>query len=184
MIADAAKAEIGATRAIARRSRAARSMQSPPPAVPFGAFLVICASLTALMWITHASRDIDLRRITCGGLILSIVGHWPKPLQMFNHRLLQLRNSVNIDVLPRAARILLPGLFPPAFRGPDGTVSVYFETAAVITVLVLLGQVLELRARTDLGRDPSPARSRSQDPAALERRRERRGGVPRRDCGR
>jgi heavy metal translocating P-type ATPase len=43
--------------------------------------------------------------------------------------------------------ILLPGLFPPAFRGPEGTVAVYFEAAAVITVLVLLGQVLELRAR-------------------------------------
>jgi P-type Cu+ transporter len=43
--------------------------------------------------------------------------------------------------------IVFPGLFPPAFRGPDGTVAVYFEAAAVITVLVLLGQVLELRAR-------------------------------------
>ncbi len=43
--------------------------------------------------------------------------------------------------------ILAPGLFPPAFRGHDGTVAVYFEAAAVITVLVLLGQVLELRAR-------------------------------------
>jgi P-type Cu+ transporter len=43
--------------------------------------------------------------------------------------------------------ILLPGLFPPAFRTPDGAVAVYFEAAAVITVLVLLGQVLELRAR-------------------------------------
>ncbi len=40
-----------------------------------------------------------------------------------------------------------PGLFPPAFRGHDGSVAVYFEAAAVITVLVLLGQVLELRAR-------------------------------------
>ncbi|MBV8407424.1 MAG: heavy metal translocating P-type ATPase [Alphaproteobacteria bacterium] len=40
-----------------------------------------------------------------------------------------------------------PGLFPPAFHGPDGTVAVYFEAAAVITVLVLLGQVLELGAR-------------------------------------
>ncbi|MCA0434053.1 MAG: heavy metal translocating P-type ATPase [Proteobacteria bacterium] len=40
-----------------------------------------------------------------------------------------------------------PGLFPPAFRGHDGSVPVYFEAAAVITVLVLLGQVLELRAR-------------------------------------
>jgi Cu+-exporting ATPase len=40
-----------------------------------------------------------------------------------------------------------PGIFPAAFRGPDGAIAVYFEAAAVITVLVLLGQVLELRAR-------------------------------------
>ncbi len=40
-----------------------------------------------------------------------------------------------------------PSLFPAAFRGHDGSVAVYFESAAVITVLVLLGQVLELRAR-------------------------------------
>ena len=42
---------------------------------------------------------------------------------------------------------LAPGIFPPAFRAEDGAVAVYFEAAAVITVLVLLGQVLELRAR-------------------------------------
>jgi Cu+-exporting ATPase len=40
-----------------------------------------------------------------------------------------------------------PGVFPAAFRGHSGAVAVYFEAAAVITVLVLLGQVLELRAR-------------------------------------
>jgi Cu+-exporting ATPase len=44
-----------------------------------------------------------------------------------------------------------PGLFPAAFRGVGGTVAVYFEAAAVITVLVLLGQVLELRARERTG---------------------------------
>ncbi len=43
--------------------------------------------------------------------------------------------------------LLAPGLFPPAFRGEGGAVPVYFEAAAVITVLVLLGQVLELNAR-------------------------------------
>ncbi|ARO13428.1 Cu2+-exporting ATPase [Ketogulonicigenium robustum] len=42
---------------------------------------------------------------------------------------------------------LAPGLFPATFRASDGSVAVYFEAAAVITVLVLLGQVLELRAR-------------------------------------
>src|SRR5262249_6385733 len=40
-----------------------------------------------------------------------------------------------------------PGIFPATFRGAEGAVAVYFEAAAVITVLVLLGQVLELRAR-------------------------------------
>ncbi len=43
--------------------------------------------------------------------------------------------------------LLLPGLFPPAMRAHGGVVDVYFEAAAVIVVLVLLGQVLELRAR-------------------------------------
>ena len=42
---------------------------------------------------------------------------------------------------------LAPDIFPSAFRNHDGSVAVYFEAAAVITVLVLLGQVLELRAR-------------------------------------
>ncbi|WP_375203764.1 copper-transporting P-type ATPase [Hyphococcus sp.] len=41
-----------------------------------------------------------------------------------------------------------PGVFPDAFRGMHGNVAVYFEAAAVITTLVLLGQVLELRARS------------------------------------
>jgi Cu+-exporting ATPase len=46
---------------------------------------------------------------------------------------------------------IAPQIFPAAFRAPDGSVAVYFEAAAVITVLVLLGQVLELRAREATG---------------------------------
>ena len=46
---------------------------------------------------------------------------------------------------------LLPGVFPDAFRGDSGEVAVYFEAAAVIVTLVLLGQVLELRARQRTG---------------------------------
>jgi Cu+-exporting ATPase len=46
------------------------------------------------------------------------------------------------------AATLAPGAFPGSFRTAHGTVGVYFEAAAVITVLVLLGQVLELRARS------------------------------------
>ena len=50
-----------------------------------------------------------------------------------------------------AVATLAPGIFPVAFRGPSGAIGVYYEVAAVIVVLVLLGQVLELRARERTG---------------------------------
>ncbi|MFW5870316.1 MAG: YHS domain-containing protein, partial [Candidatus Sumerlaeota bacterium] len=43
---------------------------------------------------------------------------------------------------------LFPGIFPDSFRGPEGNVAVYFESAAMIITLVLLGQMLEARARS------------------------------------
>jgi P-type Cu+ transporter len=46
---------------------------------------------------------------------------------------------------------MAPGLFPPSFRNDAGTVGVYFEAAAAIITLVLLGQVMELRARSHTG---------------------------------
>jgi Cu+-exporting ATPase len=49
------------------------------------------------------------------------------------------------------AATVAPGLFPAAFRGMDGAVAIYFEAAAAITALVLLGQVLELSARERTG---------------------------------
>ena len=50
-----------------------------------------------------------------------------------------------------AVATVAPGLFPAAFRGMGGAVATYFEAAAAITALVLLGQVLELRARERTG---------------------------------
>ncbi len=47
--------------------------------------------------------------------------------------------------------VLLPGIFPPSFRDASGMVAVYFEAAAVIVTLGLLGQVLELKARSRTG---------------------------------
>lgn len=55
--------------------------------------------------------------------------------------------GIGVAWLYSAVAVFAPDIFPPAFRGTEGTVAVYFEAAAVITVLVLLGQVLELRAR-------------------------------------
>ena len=60
----------------------------------------------------------------------------------------------------------LPGLVPR----PEGGVPVYFEAAAVIVTLVLLGQVLELRARSQtIERDPRAARPRAEDAPASSR---------------
>jgi Cu+-exporting ATPase len=56
--------------------------------------------------------------------------------------------SISVAYLYSIVATVFPGIFPVAFREPDGTVPVYFEAAAAITALVLLGQVLELQARS------------------------------------
>jgi P-type Cu+ transporter len=66
-----------------------------------------------------------------------------------------------------------PGLFPPSFRGHGGEMAVYFEAAAVIVTLVLLGQVLELNARAQTG---SAIRSLLGLAPAIARRVEEDGG--------
>lgn len=56
--------------------------------------------------------------------------------------------GVSVAWLYSVVALLFPGLFPANMQHTDGSVAVYFEAAAVITVLVLLGQVLELKARS------------------------------------
>ncbi len=56
--------------------------------------------------------------------------------------------GVSVAWLYSVAALLFPQVFPPVMQMEDGLVAVYFEAAAVITTLVLLGQVLELRARS------------------------------------
>ncbi len=55
--------------------------------------------------------------------------------------------GVGVSYVYSVVAVVAPGIFPESFRGEGGQVGVYFEASAVITVLVLLGQVLELRAR-------------------------------------
>ncbi|HXQ49602.1 MAG TPA: heavy metal translocating P-type ATPase [Stellaceae bacterium] len=59
--------------------------------------------------------------------------------------------GTGIAYLESVVAFLAPGVFPPSFRMHDGTVPTYFEAAAVIVTLVLLGQVLELKARAQAG---------------------------------
>lgn len=56
--------------------------------------------------------------------------------------------GVSVAWVYSVVALLFPSIFPPQMLGSEGTVHVYFESAAVITALVLMGQVLELRARS------------------------------------
>jgi Cu+-exporting ATPase len=59
--------------------------------------------------------------------------------------------GVGVSYIESIVAALLPGVFPPSFRSASGEVAVYFEASAVIVTLILLGQVLELRARSQTG---------------------------------
>jgi Cu+-exporting ATPase len=59
--------------------------------------------------------------------------------------------GVGVASIYSLVAVLTPGVFPAAFRAHDGTVGTYFEAASVIVTLILLGQVLELRARSSTG---------------------------------
>jgi Cu+-exporting ATPase len=85
-------------------------------------------------------------------------GGWPffvRGWQSLVHRSLNMFTLIGLGVgvayLYSLVAQVFPWLFPESFRGEAGEVAVYFEAAAVITTLVLLGQVLELRARSRTG---------------------------------
>jgi Cu+-exporting ATPase len=83
---------------------------------------------------------------------------WPllvRGWQSLVRRSLNMFTLISIGVLAAylfsVVATVAPGVFPTGFRSVEGIVAVYYEAAAVITVLVLLGQVLELRAREQTG---------------------------------
>ncbi|MBE0502898.1 MAG: heavy metal translocating P-type ATPase [Desulfuromonadales bacterium] len=91
------------------------------------------------------------------GLATPVVlwGGWPffvrgwQSLRTWNLNMFTLISiGVSVAWIYSVVALIAPGLFPPIMRMDEGLVAVYFEAAAVITVLVLLGQVLELRARS------------------------------------
>jgi len=103
---------------------------------------------------------------------------WPfyvRAVASVKHRSLNMFTLIGLGVsvafVYSVVASLAPGIFPQAFRGESGEVSVYFEAAAVIVALILLGQVLELRARSQtssaiqklLGLAPKTARRLRDD---------------------
>jgi Cu+-exporting ATPase len=83
---------------------------------------------------------------------------WPfyvRAVHSIHHRSLNMFTLIGLGVSVAfgfsLVAALAPGVFPASFRDADGQVAVYFEAAAVIVTLILLGQVLELRARSQTG---------------------------------
>ena len=130
----------------------------------------VSAVLTALLLIVamgHLVPGTPLERLPHGlrpwiELLLAspvvLWGGWPffeRAWQSVRHRSLNMFTLIGLGVAVAYSFSVVataaPGAFPSSFRGPGGEVGVYYEAAAAIVTLVLLGQVLELRARSRTG---------------------------------
>jgi Cu+-exporting ATPase len=123
---------------------------------------ILLAAMGAYLPGAPLERLISVRALTWVELILAtpvvLWGGWPffvRGWQSIINRSLNMFTLIGLGVAVAygysLVAALAPGIFPPSFRDASGQVGVYFEAAAVITTLVLLGQVMELRARSRTG---------------------------------
>jgi Cu+-exporting ATPase len=124
------------------------------PVFALGMSDVVAPHLSMRLMSMHAMQWVQLALATP----VVLWGGWPffvRGWQSLVHRSLNMFTLIAIGTgvayLFSLAATIAPGIFPPSFSGMGGVVPVYFEAAAVITTLVLLGQVLELRARSRTG---------------------------------
>ncbi|MDH4235084.1 MAG: heavy metal translocating P-type ATPase [Gallionella sp.] len=101
-------------------------------------------SMTALQWLEFA---LATPAVLWGGWPIFRRG-WASLVNRSLNMFTLIALGVGVAWIYSVVAMLLPGIFPPAMRSMMDTVPVYFEAAAVIMALVLLGQVMELRARS------------------------------------
>ena len=135
-----------------RRFKLAAALTTPLVAVAMGAMLPGHAPARVLS--PRAQGWLELLLATpvvlwCGAPFLERMLRSVRSGRLNMFTLIGLGTSV--AWLASLAAVVAPGLFPESFRGHDGEVARYFESAAVIVTLVLLGQVLELEARQRTG---------------------------------
>ncbi len=104
-----------------------------------------------------SSRTLGWLELALGTPVV-LWGGWPffvKGWRSIKYRSLNMFTLIGLGTgvafLYSLVATLIPGIFPASFRGESGEVAVYFEAAAFIVTLVLLGQVLELKARSQTG---------------------------------
>jgi Cu+-exporting ATPase len=123
---------------------------------------ILLAAMGAYLPGSPLGRMISPRILTWAELFLAtpvvLWGGWPffvRGWQSIVNRSLNMFTLIGLGVavayVYSVVATVVPEVFPPSFRDASGQVGVYFEAAAVITTLVLLGQVMELRARSRTG---------------------------------
>lgn len=127
----------------------------------------------------HLSQWIELALAT-PVVLWAALPFFQRGLQSVRNRHLNMFSLISLGVgvayLYSLTAVLFPQAFPPAFRDAHGVIGIYFEASAVIVTLVLMGQVLELRARSEtgsaiqklLGLAPSSARRVNSDGSEQE----------------
>jgi len=128
-----------------RRFWIALVLTLPVFAIEMGGHLGLM-QLVPLMWSNWISFALSTPVVLWAGAPFFVRG-WNSLLTRHLNMFTLIAMGTGVAFLYSVVGTLAPQWFPPAFRDMHGMVAVYFEAAAVITVLVLLGQVLELRAR-------------------------------------
>ncbi|MGC2412199.1 MAG: heavy metal translocating P-type ATPase [Stellaceae bacterium] len=121
----------------------------------FRVALALSAPLLAMAMLWHSSSSVAVwtqlilatPAVLWGGAPFFVRG-WESVINRSLNMFTLIALGTGVAYLYSLVAALAPGLFPASFRDPMGGVPLYFEAAAVITTLVLLGQVLELRARS------------------------------------
>ena len=113
------------------------------PGHPFEAFI----AASAMSWVQLA---LSTPVVLWGGWPFFVRG-WQSLVNRSLNMFTLIALGVGVAYIYSVVATAFPALFPASFRMENGTVGVYFEAAAVIVTLVLLGQVMELRARSQTG---------------------------------
>jgi len=157
---------------MALEPRTITSTETPNPelrsmTIRFGIGLLLTLPLLAIM-LAELLHDYSLESLLQSPILgwfelflatpIVLWGGWPffeRGWASLVHRSLNMFTLIAIGAgaayLYSVVAVLAPSLFPPSFRDAQGNIGLYFEAASVIIVLVLLGQVLELRARAHTG---------------------------------
>jgi Cu+-exporting ATPase len=128
-----------------RRFKVALVLTVPVFAIEMGSHLGM-ARLVPPMWSNWISFVLSTPVVLWAGAPFFVRG-WRSLVTLNLNMFTLIAMGTGVAWVYSVVGTVAPQLFPPAFRDQHGMVAVYFEAAAVITVLVLLGQVLELRAR-------------------------------------